>query len=424
MTHCLFSWLPPLFPWLAWAMGLLLCSSLHAGGDVFTLMGDLPGGGHQTKGFAISSDGSVVVGSAFNADGFMAVRWTQAGGLEELGDLPGGVMESVAYGVSPDGQIIVGRSASGAAPQGGREAFLWQNGDMIGLGFLSPGWLMYSFAGDVSNDGVAVGQSIDGDTSSFRPFRWSAGVLTGLPDHMGGTGDGFAWGISADGSRIAGSVSAPLGDEIAVWEGGAITSLGDEPGGSHHSGALSLSPSGQYVAGFVGTGSGHEGFVWHASTGRVAIGDIDGGAYFSELWSVSDTGVAVGIASSVHGDEAIVWDACHGMRTLRSLIETQGRSLAEYWSITARAISADGLTVTGWAMRDGALEGYVARLPVPHGGDIDGDGSVGLIDLAAFLAEFGACDGLDCPAAGDIDRDGCVDVGDLALLLNSFGELR
>lgn len=51
--------------------------------------------------------------------------------------------------------------------------------------------------------------------------------------------------------------------------------------------------------------------------------------------------------------------------------------------------------------------------------DLDGDGVVGLSDLAAVLAHFGTSDAL--PQDGDLDGDGDVDLADLAEVLAAFG---
>jgi probable HAF family extracellular repeat protein len=69
-------------------------------------------GGFQDLGFlgsayAVTSDGSVVVGHANNAGAFL---WTQAGGMQNLGTLPG-FTDAEATGVSDDGQTVVGISA-------------------------------------------------------------------------------------------------------------------------------------------------------------------------------------------------------------------------------------------------------------------------------------------------------------------------
>lgn len=53
-------------------------------------------------------------------------------------------------------------------------------------------------------------------------------------------------------------------------------------------------------------------------------------------------------------------------------------------------------------------------------GDVNGDGSVGLADLATLLANFGTAQGATLEM-GDLDGDGDVDLADLATLLANFG---
>ena len=89
--------------------------------------------------FAVSADGSTVVGRGLSTPGFEAFRWTQAGGMVGLGDLPGGPFRSDAFGVSADGSVVVGR----AFPSNREAAFRWtQAGGMVGLGDLPGGCIV------------------------------------------------------------------------------------------------------------------------------------------------------------------------------------------------------------------------------------------------------------------------------------------
>lgn len=56
--------------------------------------------------------------------------------------------------------------------------------------------------------------------------------------------------------------------------------------------------------------------------------------------------------------------------------------------------------------------------PPPCPGDLDGDGSVELSDLAILLANYGQSGGA---AQGDLDDDGEITLADLSLLLSAFG---
>jgi len=73
-------------------------------------LGQLPGG-LESEALGVSADGTVVVGTAINAEGFRrAFRWTESDGMQDLGTL-GGVL-SLGTAVSADGQTIVGYSSN------------------------------------------------------------------------------------------------------------------------------------------------------------------------------------------------------------------------------------------------------------------------------------------------------------------------
>jgi probable HAF family extracellular repeat protein len=158
----------------------------------------------------VSADGTVIVGGA-SARPF---RWTAAGGMTELGDLPGGGTFGEAFAVSADGSVVVGFSTSDS----GLEAFRWtQAGGMVGLGSL-PASAFTSGAEDVSADGaVVVGVSRSG--TGFEAFRWTAETgMVGLGDLPGGRFFSDARAISADGSVIVGVASTDTGSEAFIWD--------------------------------------------------------------------------------------------------------------------------------------------------------------------------------------------------------------
>jgi probable HAF family extracellular repeat protein len=90
----------------------------------FLGLGDLAGGSFSSNAFAVSADGSVVVGGSQSASGSEAFRWTSGGGMVGLGDLAEGSFFSSANGVSADGSVVVGGGSSAA----GGEAFRWMSG--------------------------------------------------------------------------------------------------------------------------------------------------------------------------------------------------------------------------------------------------------------------------------------------------------
>jgi probable HAF family extracellular repeat protein len=131
-------------------------------------------GGRFSWAYAVSADGSVVVGWVRNAaDNTRAFRWWRAaGGMVNLGTLPGGY-DSWAYGVSADGSVVVGM-ASGRAfrwtAAGGMEdlnttyASLLTNGSRLNV------------ASAISPDGrYIVGQGYNAATGRGEAFLLDTG---------------------------------------------------------------------------------------------------------------------------------------------------------------------------------------------------------------------------------------------------------
>src|SRR5687767_6257395 len=92
---------------------VLVGGSRARGQASLTPLGDLPGGGFESRAFGVSSDGSTVVGySRTSPTRVEAFRWTRTAGMVGIDDLPGGGSESGASGVSADGSVVVGGGSS------------------------------------------------------------------------------------------------------------------------------------------------------------------------------------------------------------------------------------------------------------------------------------------------------------------------
>ena len=149
----------------------------------------------------VSADGTVVVG---NKRDFGAFRWTLEAGIEPIG-------LSTAYAVSADGSVVVGVSGTGTDIEASR--WTRQTG-VVGLGDFPSGFFE-SRANGVSADGsVVVGMGTKGtqpDTGLSRALRWTSASglvdLGNLPPSIAGAS---ALGVSADGSVVAGSSGAVL----------------------------------------------------------------------------------------------------------------------------------------------------------------------------------------------------------------------
>ncbi len=127
--------------------------------------------------------------------------------------------------------------------------------------------------------------------------------------------------------------------------------LGDLPGGQFSSGATGVSADGSVV---VGMGSSafaldHEAFRWTAEGGMVGLGDLPGGDFYSLARAVSGDGsVVVGYSKSALGQEAFIWDATNGMRSLLDVLTNDyGLDLTGWTLMDASAISPNGFSIVG-----------------------------------------------------------------------------
>jgi probable HAF family extracellular repeat protein len=245
--------------------------------------------------------------------------------------LPGGNFNSIAFDVSGDGRIVVGRSLTG----GSNEAFRWTSETgMVGLSHLSGG--LTSEARGISADGLVVVGYSDDDTlpgENGQAFRWSAETgMVGLGRLVPNTTSG-ASAASADGSVIVGT-----------------------------NGLLSGTPTRPHT----------EAFRWSQETGMVGLGDLPGAAIYSIAHDVSaDGSVIVGVGEALRegispSRRAFYWTAGTGMLDLQDTLVALGTPNLDGWTLReALGVSADGLTIVGWGLHNGAEEAWVATIPEP-----------------------------------------------------------
>lgn len=172
----------------------------------------LPGAYSATKANGISADGSVIIGAGYGS-GTTAVRWTSEG-IEELA--PG--VESEAFAVSGDGSRIVGQMHDA---EDGRHAFLWtEEGGMMDLGSSTN----MSEAQSISDNGLLVG-GYDGEGA----FIWDADhgrrnlqmVLSLAGVDVSGWSLQYVWDIAFDGEfyYLAGGGWKPTSDSGVQMHG-------------------------------------------------------------------------------------------------------------------------------------------------------------------------------------------------------------
>ncbi len=291
--------LPPDPPFASFATGANSTGSvLSAYGAVTTLstlaacwtamgglvsIGDLPGGGTTSQGYAVSANStptsSIIVGRGRVATGNEAFRWagncqTGVGTMTGLGDLPGGAATSQANGVSADGMVVVGTGNSA----NGTEAFRWTAAlGLVGLGDLAGGGFRSEAFGVSANGSAVVGFGQSADSSPFQAFRWvltnamtGAGTMTGL-GYLPTTGNqnSRANAVSGDGNVVVGfSETAPGQNQAFIWDPvNGMRRLADlvpglVPAGWTLTDATAVSADGLTVAGYgINPGGQTEGWV-------------------------------------------------------------------------------------------------------------------------------------------------------------------
>ncbi len=409
----------------------MMCGSLVAlaifgvagGGATFTPLGDLPGGEFFSAVFGISGDGQVVVGwsdSTSDHQAREAFRWTASEGMVGLNN-PGfdPAVYSRAIAASHDGSVIVGSRDS---------AFLWTaEGGMVFLDDLTPGVLNPFAARGVSADGSVI----VGNTFSFaatEAFRWTAQSGTvGLGFLSNVILDSGASAVSANGLIVTGQSMTPPDVEAIRWNAktgmiglGGLTAL---PLGFSYALGFGISADGSTIVGQARTVEFEEAFRWTAEIGLESIDPLRGTTFFSTARDVSaDGSIIVGLGE---GLRAMIWDQVHGMRDVQDLLENEhGLDLSGWTLGTVFGISDDGTHLAGNGFNpNGDQEAWLATLPrtdIP--GDLNGDGSVNVIDLLALLGAWGPCPD-ECPpsCAADLNTDCEVNVPDLLLVLANWG---
>ncbi len=310
-----------------------------SGGYVFL---DDGGGTYQSTGaFAVTSDGSVIVGYANTSPALeVAAYWDPGGSIHSIGDLGGGSLHSYADAVSDDGSVIAGLGHTA----NGSHAFAWTQAS--GITQLDPGSADQSDPAGVSGDGrVIVGYRDVGapQSSAHEAFSWTAETgmvgLGFLPNTPGLTESSNASAASYDGSVIVGQSTSANAD-YPLYAGGG------------------------------------EAFLWTPSGGMVGLGDLPGGFFSSLALDVTADGKTV-VGSShtsvttppgVAPVQAFIWDPVHGMRLLQDVLASEyGLDLSDWILSSPGGISADGQTMFGIGINpSNELQYWAVFLPEPE----------------------------------------------------------
>ena len=287
-----------------------------------TDLGGLPG--HDLSVASGISESGLVVGWSRAETGTRAFLWN-SGAMTDLGDLPGGAHESRAWAVNSAAQVA-GQSLDG-------RAFLWDAGSMTNLGSL-PSGSDVSHAYDINAAGQVVGYSVGAAPESGVPAGqatlWESGgaAIEGLGDLPGGRYWSSANAIN-DSGQVVGQSEAAAGTRAFLWERGSpMIDLGDLPGGADQSIAHDINNAG-LVVGESQAAEGQRAFLWRSGV-MTNLGDLGGPLNRSWARAINDAGQVVGTSNSSRGGDAgFIWDAENGMRDLNDLIDPNDPILAD-----------------------------------------------------------------------------------------------
>ena len=297
----------------------------------------VPPGGSFSGAYAISADGTVIVGEGGDDRGSFAARW-EGGVFQTLGALTGD-WSSAALGVSGDHRVIVGYSDGPRT----RSAVRWVNGVIQKLEPLSgdqPG-TAYSVSADGS---VIVGESGD------HAVRWEDGAIQSL-GALPGSRRSKALGVNADGTVIVGEGGYDSGSFAVRWVGGAIQGLGALPG-SRRSKALGVNADGTVI---VGQSGGHAA-RWEDGA-PLDLGTLPGGSYSVARAVNADGRVIVGNGNCTeHESRAIRWEDGDPLDL---------GALPGGTDSYAYGVSADGSLVVGDSQSANGNRAFVWKKPPP-----------------------------------------------------------
>jgi probable HAF family extracellular repeat protein len=324
---------------------ILAISSLM--GATFQRLGDFSGGSFSSIALDISNDGSVVVGSGTTVAGSLAFRWTQSTGMVSLGNT---FSQSSASKISADGSTIVGGGDS--------KAFRWtQSGGMV---------ILPSLSGATSSDasGVSADGSVVAGTSGGQAFRWTQSTGTVGLGYLSGKTTSTVYSASDDGSVVVGT----SGGQAFRWtQSGGMQGLGYLPGDNTDSWAHNVSPDGSVI---VGTSGSTHSFRWTQSSGMVGLGDLSGMNVTHPVAASNYGTTIVGASYSnvTYQCYAFIWDSAHGMRNLKSVLQSDYGLTLTGWTLNAAyGISADGNVIVGQGTNpSGQVEAFrVVLVPEP-----------------------------------------------------------
>ncbi len=324
------------------------------GSTTATDLGTLGGTNSYAK--AVSANDKFIVGGADMEEGYThAVYWKVDGlTMHDLGTLGG--LNSVANGVDKIGEVIFGTSNT---TSGGNHAVLWNFGNPIfDLGTLGGSYSSAEAISGINN--VIIGYAAT-SSGTNHAVSWDAlGAITDLGTLDGGK-DSYATAVNQDGSVIVGQAQTASGihSHAVVWVDGATrpTDLGTL--GGPRSYAYGVSADGTVIVGqamtIFGDGDFHAASWVNGSTTATDLGTLGGKTSSADAVN-ADGSVIIGKAATDSGFlHAAAW--AKGSTKATDLGTLGGDSSEAY------AVSADGSLIVGSAdTASGDSHGFIVKL--------------------------------------------------------------
>ncbi len=244
-----------------------------------------------------------------------------------------------------------------------------------------------------------------GTTQLQKPTRANdcdldGNVIVGWQDLYTGFRQGAVW-INGVQTLVKTSTNVPLGEASACSDDGSV------------------------VVGIGASGNNFEAWKWTAATGAVSLGVSPDPGTRTYATDISADGTRVVCFSRIGppatSGEGYLWTQADGFKSIELIALEAGLTIpSDVRFALPLGISADGYTIVGACRTGSGDAGFILDLPRPAAcsGDLDGDGSVGGVDLATLLSGWGGCTA-SCPA--DTNGDGVVDGLDLATVLSAWG---
>lgn len=374
---------------------VLLAGAGVARGQAEYAITDLGSIGGETAAWAVSDVG-LVAGVALDPDNAALGFVWDAGALTPIPPDPA-FDQAQAMGVADDGSVALLSFSLGKFDS---RASLVAGGAAVDLGGFAPR--------AIGADGRILGAAGHTTGSGFRAERacvWD-GALTVL-----GPLSGSAWSLASDSSPdgwvVGQAIPAGAIEPVAtLWVGGVASSLGTL--GGSWSTAMAIDGA-RRVVGVAQNGAGApHAFRFDLSPAGVVLARRDLGVLAgddSAAYGINDAGTIVGVS---HG-HAFVWQD-DVMRDLNDLIPA-----GSGWTLQiATGVSAGG-QIVGWGIHGASGQRAFLLSPATCPADLDGNGTLNLDDVDAFVAFFIAGD-----LNADLDGNGTINLDDLDAFVASY----